>query len=340
MMRFSVIGILVCVAAAPLAAADYTDSLWNTSGAREYYDCGDWSGVHNPKDLSVGSGHYWWSKHRKNGVYVFDPTNWGYPPDAYLERAGFSNIEWTCVHIFGFDKTLNYDGKVYTDNPKAINYKTSYLRVTRYSTLYWHIYRTESSMSHRDTGHSMTIKNTLTFYAKHTTATGKKKKKDKTYYPEDTLGYAMFPVPDTDITVQLINHSTYMILKVPTPAHVTGIRIHLESRNTTAEYEKQLYCLQLNKRNKFVTCDLVEYKYHNFIGMSPAGHEEFILRYEPDYMIDVTLYTPFEQIAANVTVQESEVAPVDPYNLILDPFFNVLYILLPVFLTIWLVRLL
>lgn len=335
---YVVLGILVCLAAATGAAADYTDDLWNDSEPREYYDCGDWSGVHNAKDTDLGGHCYWYSKHRRNGRYIFNPTNWGYPSDACLKQAGFSDIEWTCVYIRGFDKELNFDRKVYTDNPKNINYKTSYLYSIHWITRYWHIYRTESDKAYRDTGHSMTIRNAITFYAKHTDDDGDEHYKDKTYYPEDTAGYTLFERPDWNVSVDLVNHSTYMLLTVPTPEHITGLKMVLESENTTAEYEKHFYCLKLNKSRKFMTCDLVGYNYHNFTGISPFGHEVYLVPYEPDYRINITLYTPFEQIEANVSVVETDVDPVNT-SIVLDPLFGVLCLLMPILLTLWMVRL-
>ena len=94
-----------------------------------------------------------------------------------------------------------------------------------------------------------------------------------------------------------------MILNVPTPDNITGIKITATSENVTAIYEKHTHCLKLNMSKKFTTCDLVEYQYHNFTEISPFGLDSYLLQYEPDYDINVTLYTPFELIDAVVTAK-------------------------------------
>ena len=325
------VAILVCFAVVQVATAGYTDELWNESEDRVYYDCGDWSGVSNAKDTSFGGNYYFYSKHRKNGRYMFNPTNWRYPSDANLKSVGFGDVAWTCVHIKGFDKTLNFDGKVYTDNPTKVNFKTSYLRYKGWSTIYWNIKKIEHSIFKTVADGAVTVKNKITFYAEH-----EDKEKRRSYTPSDTAHYKKWASPNSTVTCLLVNHSNYMTLKVPTPTNLTGIRIVAESENGTAIYEKHTHCLELNTSKSFVTCDLVEYKYHNFTGIVPFGSDTYLLASEPDYNFAVTLFTPFETIDGDLSIHET-VIPSEKTCVKMDTVWDVLYLMVPISLTWWLI---
>ena len=330
------VAILMCLAVVQVATAGYTDELWNESEDRVYYDCGDWSGVSNAKDISFGSHYYFYSKHRKNGRYMFTPTNWGYPSDAKLKSVGFSDIAWTCVHIRGFDKTLNFDGEVYTDDPAKINYKTSYLRYKGWSTRYWTIYHMDHSISKTVADGGVTVKNKITFYGKHSRSGKSDKKKVVHSTPADTAKYKKWASPNSTVTCLLINHSNYMTLKVPTPTNLTGIRIVAESENRTAIYEKHTHCLKLNTSKSFVTCDLVEYEYHHFEGIVPFGSDMYLLASEPDYNFTVTLFTPFETVDGDISIYKTAVPP-EKTRVKMDTVWDVLYLLVPISLTWWLI---
>jgi hypothetical protein len=129
-----------------------------------------------------------------------------------------------------------------------------------------------------------------------------------------------------------------MILNVPTPNNITGIKIAATSENTTAIYEKHTHCLKLNMSKKFTTCDLVGYEYHNFTEIVPFGLDSYLLQYEPDYNINVTLYTPFESIDAVVTLNETDVEPINT-DLKYDTVWDLLYLAVPISLILWLVGL-
>ena len=328
---------MMCLAVVYGASAGYTDSLWNESEDRVYYDCGDWSGVDNHKSTSFGSHYYTYSKHGRNWKYMSIPENWGYPYDARLKSTGFSNVAWTCVYIRGLDKTLNFYNDVYTDDPSKINYKTSYLVYYGWSTIYWNIYDMDYEITTSDTGNQVTVKNTITFYAKH----AKEGKDDKIAIvctPSDSVQYKTFRQPNRTVLAELVNHSNYIILNVPTPEEITGIKITATSENTTAIYEKHTHCLKLNTSKSFITCDLVDCKYHNFVEITPFGHDSYLLQYEPDYKINVTLYTPFESIDAVVILNETDTEPIDT-DLKYDTVWDLIYIAVPISLIIGLTRL-
>ena len=336
-MNKLVIACMMCLAVVYGASAGYTDSLWDESGDRVYYDCGDWSGVDNHKSTSFGSNYYYYSKHRKNGRYMFTPTNWGYPSDASLKGVGFGCVAWTCMHINGFDKELNFNGDVYTDDPSKINYKTSYLAYHGWTTIYWSIYKIDNTITTSNNGKSVTVKNKVVFYGVHKKK-GKDKKRNKISTPRDTISYNEWNTPARCVDVELINHSNYMILHVPTPEDITGIKITAASENTTAIYEKHTRCLKLNTSKSFVTCDLVDCKHHYFTEITPFGHDSYLLKYEPDYGVNVTLYTPFKSIDAMVILNETDAEPI-PTDLKYDTVWDVLYIAVPISMIIGLTRL-
>jgi hypothetical protein len=87
-----------------------------------------------------------------------------------------------------------------------------------------------------------------------------------------------------------------------------------------------------------MTCDLVECKYHNFTEVIPFGPNLYLLQYEPDYDINVTLYTPFDTIDAVVTVNETDAEPINT-DLKYDSVWDLLYIAVPISLIIGLTRL-
>lgn len=337
-MNKFVIACMMCLAVVSVTSAGYTDPLWNESEDRVYFDCGNWSGVDNHKDTSFGGHYYFYSKHRKNGRYMFTPTNWGYPSDAKLKSVGFGDVAWTCMYINGFDKELNVNGEVYTDDPTKINYKTSYLRYKGWSTVYWNIYKIDHGVTMSSTENLVTAKNKITFYGKHERTGKSDKKRQVVSNPSDSIQYRAWEKPNSIISAELINHSNYMILNVPTPANITGIKIAATSKNVTAIYEKHTHCLKLNISKPFITCDLVEYKYHNFTEIIPFGPDSYLLQYEPDYGINVTLYTPFETIDAVVIVNETDVEPINT-DLKCESIWDLLYIAVPISLIIGLVRL-
>lgn len=342
-MNKFVIACMMCLAVVSVTSAGYTDPLWNESEDRVYFDCGDWSGVDNHKDTSFGSHFYWFHKKNKNWKRMFTPSRWGYPSDARLfpvqsDGARSEDIAWACVHIHGFDKTLNVNGKVYTDDQFKINYKTGYLEFIGFSTQHWLTYLVENKIKITNADGIAEVKNIIVFYSKNKKE-GKDEKKTITCSPRDTIQYELCEKVNSTISVELINHSNYMILNVPTSENITGIKITASSENITAIYEKHTHCLKLNTSKSFTTCDLAEYKYHNFTGIVPFGSNSYLLQYEPDYTINVTLYTPFTQINAVVVVNETDAEPINT-DLKCVTVWDVLYILVPISLIIWLMGLL
>ena len=320
------------------ATAGYTDDLWDESEDRIYYDCGDWSGIHNAKNTDLGSHWYWYRKHHNNGRYMSDPTNWGYPTGTYLKQVGSEDVAWATLWIKGFDHELHFNDTIYTDNPANINYKTSYLQYSGWWTQYFRTYKAENTITSYSRWGAYRVANHITFFSSYTDDDGNEEKREKKVTVRDALKYSEWPVPNHNVVGELVDHGYHMLLKLPMPSDATGVRIVATSRNTTAVYERHDYCLALNQTDGgFNIHDLIEYKYHSFEGLSPYGSDVYLLHPEPDYNITMTLYTPFEQIKANLTLHEYVVIREKP-RIVLKPLFQLMYFLVPILLTIMLYR--
>lgn len=332
--------VLLCLMGAVLpASAGYTDDLLNESAPRIYYDCGDWSGVHNAKDTAFGGNFYWYRKRCNNGRYMRDLTNWGYPSCARSSRVFSEDVAWAAIHIMGFDKELHHDGVVYTDNPKNMNYMTSYLRYRGWWTLYFRTYNVESVVHSIEMPNQVKIINTATFYSRYKDKDGDMHYRDTTSEPYSIKRCTKWPSPSIDIVGSLTDYKNYVILYLPTPCHATGVKITTTSNNSTAEYERHAYCLELNKTAEgFNICNLIAYDYHNFTGIVPYGVDSYLLPPEPDYNVTMTLYTPFEVKNANVTLLSGRASRGEPTQLKTEPLWRLLYLLIPISLSWYLVR--
>lgn len=316
-----------------VVGAGYTDDLWNESEDREYYDCADWSGVHNHKDTSLGTPYYFFSKHRSNWRSMFNKGNYGYPNDAKLKSVGFSDIAWAAVHINGFDKTLNVEGNFYTDDPTKINYKTSYLQYKGWSTRHWMIYDVKDVLVLSDNGDRVTVTNRITFYGKHA-KDGKDDYKKVTSTPSDSINYEKWSIPDLEINATIIEHNGYSIINIPTPSDVVGIKITANG----GTYEKYSHCLKLNSTSRYQYYDLVECDYRTFSGIFPYGSDKYLIDDVADLDLSVTLFTPFK--AHNATIQTTVIERTidEKVHLKNHPIFVLAMFLLPVVLSIWLYR--
>lgn len=335
MLKLIVTYFFVCVAFTTSVGAGYTDELWNESEDREYYDCGDWSGIENNQNTNLHSHYYFYSKHRSNWKSMFTQKTWGYPDDANLKTVGFSNVAWSCVHIRGFDKTLNVAGTIYTDNQCKINYKTSYLSYRGWTTQYWSIYDVESIIAISDTGDRVTVTNRITFYGKHAKK-GEDNYKDVISTPSDSIDYAIWGIPNLEINATITEHRGYSILDIPTPPDVVGIRI--TAKNRTAVYEKYSHCLKPNStKSGYQYYDLIECDVRTFSGIFPYGTDRYLIDGEPSN-ISVTLFTPFEGHNATLTITTIECTTDEPTHFKNHSMYVLAMFLLPVVLTIWLYR--
>ena len=338
-MNKFIIACMMCLACASMASAGYTDSLWNESEERIYYDCGDWSGVHNHKNTVFHFQDYGLVTWRSNRQYMHNPLNWGYPEGmSFNSVQGLRRFVWTGMAIRGFDKTLNVDGATFIDDPEKINYKTTCLRVWGDITIRWNTYKITHHVTKSDDGKRIILSNKVVFYAKKTNGIGEEERMEVTSISSDRIQYTRWDSVNSAIEGDLVNHSNYMILNIPTPENITGIKIIAESENTTAIYEKHTHCLKLNTSQPFTTCDLADCKYHNFTEMIPFGPDTYLLQHEPDYDINVTLYTPFNIIDGVVIVNVTDAVPINT-DLRYDTVWDLLYIAVPIFLIIGLTRL-
>jgi len=302
----AMIWLLVLLAAVGDAAAGYTDYAWNESDNRSYYDCGDWSGANNSKDLSL-------NKYSGSG---------GLPAEVDFVSAKSpgdkaDDIGWIFLHVQGFDKHLWHNGTIYTDDPRNINYIRGYQDTGTLSKYSWNsvlvwsedlgIYR------YGEYTKEMSIWIKYKKIVKHVSSTGHVSY--STHYTTcrdrlfETLYYVLWGTVNPVMTIGLANHSTHIVLTVPTPDNITGIKIVMTSDNTTATYEKHVACLQLNKSRDFITCDLIEYDFCNYSNIAPCGSDTYLLEYGSNYTANITLYTPFEKHYANITMIETSVVP-------------------------------
>ena len=338
-MNKFVIACVMCLAVASMASAGYTDSLWNGTEERIYYDCGDWSGVHNHKNTAFHFQDYGLVSWRHNGRYMENPLNWGYPEGTGFQYVcGLRSFVWTGMAIRGFDKTLNVGDRTYIDDPTKINYKTSCLRVHGDITIRWNTYKITHHVTKSDDGKRIILSNKVVFYAKKTNGLGEEERMEVTTIPSSRIEYTQWNPVNSTVVARLVNYSNYMILSVQTPENITGIKIIAESENATAVYEKHTCCLKLNMSESFMTCDLVDCKYHNFTEMIPFGPDTYLLQYEQDYDINVTLYTPFNTIDGVVTLNKTDAEPINT-DLKYDSVWDLLYIAVPISLIIGLTRL-
>ena len=336
MFRHLVVSFIICLALIPSGtSAGYTDELWNESEARVYFDCGDWSGVDNHKHTALSSHYYFYSKHRRNWPYMTTPKNWGYPSDAKLRAVGFSDIAWSAVHIHGFDKTLDVDGVVYTDDPEKINYKTSYLQYKGWTTRHWDIYDITYAVTKSSDGGRVTVANWITFHGKHAKE-GKDDYRKVISTPSDHIDYTRWDAPDLKINVTITKHRGYNVLEVPTPNDITGIRI--TSADGTTAYEKHSHCLRLNSTGAgFQYYDLVDYDYCSFSGIFPYGANEYLIDGGQQNLL-VELFTPFGSYPAELfttTIDESDYEKLHLKN---HPLYALAMFLVPILLSIWLYR--
>ncbi len=341
------IACMMYLAVVSMASAGYTDSLWNESEERIYYDCGDWSGVDNHKDLRLEGYGWGFDDDGNNRGRAYQPHRYGLPSDIRFVDAKnphgggvIDNIWWIFIYVRGFDKTLNYGGEVYTDDPTKINYIRGYLKVCgRKTPPAWNSVKIWSTVENMISDYEYTQKTTISIKYKAVDCdmdgcVNIYKTCSNTL--SEKIEYEQWGDINQSVSIGLMNHSNYVILNVPTPDNITGIKISIESENVSAIYEKHTHCLKLNTSKPFMTYDLVECEYHNFTEIIPFGPDSYLLQYEPDYDINVTLYTPFETIDAIVTLNETNAEPINT-DLKWDSIWDLLYIAVPISLILWLV---
>jgi hypothetical protein len=121
--------------------------------------------------------------------------------------------------------------------------------------------------------------------------------------------------PDTTINATLTNTSRgYYILDVPIPRGVLGYRIDARSDSHDSFYEHNACMMQRNVTSSGKEFfEVVEAPNTDNHGMCVCGDNKFILSEDTNYKINVTVYTPFEQIKMNVSMtdEEREVETVD-----------------------------
>jgi hypothetical protein len=121
--------------------------------------------------------------------------------------------------------------------------------------------------------------------------------------------------PNGSLRAKLTNSSMgYYILGVNMPETIFGYRIDAVSDSNEAFYEHNAYMMQRNvteSGKEFF--EVVRSPHTDSQGMSAYGVNKFIVPYDTNYKINVTVYTPFEQIKMNVSMiyEEREVARVD-----------------------------
>ena len=331
--------VIVCMmylAVVSMASAGYTDPLWNTSEDRVYYDCGDWSGVDNNPNTDIHKHYYSFKKSvKRNRAYMRNPEHFGIPKDSCLSGGlPQDDITWQPIYINGLTNTLNYNNAIYTNDSRSIDYTNDYLEYRTHNSGLEQIKNLVGKPSSEVVISDTNLKVTTDFewydynddeYGTHTKIISKK-----------LPSHIIWAIPDCNVNTTLVNHSNYMVLNVPTPENIIGIKIIAKSKNITAIYEKHTHCLKLNTSKPFMTYDLIECKHHNFTEIIPFGPDSYLLQYEPDYDINVTLYTPFETIDAIVTLNETNAEPINT-DLKWDSIWDLLYIAVPISLILWLV---
>ena len=98
-----------------------------------------------------------------------DQNKFGLPPDVRFIGASephtgglIDNIGWVFLYIKGFDKTLNYEGRVYTDGPTKINYIHGYLKINGFKIPPdWTAFRVWSNVGNNIDETSYTQKTTI-----------------------------------------------------------------------------------------------------------------------------------------------------------------------------------
>jgi hypothetical protein len=139
-------------------------------------------------------------------------------------------------------------------------------------------------------------------------------------YKERIIPFGMGDVrvwetPNDSIQAKLTNSSMgYYILGVDMPETILGYRIDAVSDNNEAFYEHNAYMMQRNvteSGKEFF--EVVRSPNTDSQGMSVCGANKFIVPYDTNYKINVTVFTPFEQIKMNVSMiyEERDVATVD-----------------------------
>jgi len=322
-----------------VVSAGYTDDLWNHSEDRLYYDCADWSGVHNEKNTALGSHFYWYSKHRRNVECMYDPTNWGYPEGTQLKSVGAEGVAWAAMHIKGFDREIHSEGRTYTDDPSKVNYKTSYLSYSGWWTMYYSVYEVLSDVSKTSIDGVYTVTNRITFKSVYKDDDGDEHYRTTVCSPKDTREYTKWSAINTSVAGNYHNYWTHVVLTLPTPDGATGVKITVSSMNGTSVYERHSHCLKVHQTSEgFNYYDLVEYDYRDFRGIFPCGIDQYVIEYDPEFNVSMIVYSPFEAKEANISMTFSEEPlPEDP-SINVHSLIQLAMFLVPMSLTIVLLR--
>lgn len=277
-------------------------------------EAGDWDSIEITDGCEQVTRHtYNWrdsKSSRSNRARMTDPTRFGMPEGTPLHSFPVWGVKWIAVYDVRYAYTVVADGCTYTNDSSAMSYRACWLRTPCRSISDMNRYvddvkveTCEDGVLFRVWGH-----NTDNDGDKHPTYN------EKTI-PAGNGDVREWVTPNGSIQAKPSNSSMgYYILGMDLPENLLGYRIDAVSDNHEVFYEHNAYMMQRNvteSGKEFF--EVVRSPHTDSQGMSVCGANKFIVPYDTNYKINVTVFTPFEQIKMNVSMiyEEREVATVD-----------------------------
>jgi len=305
-MRATVLLLLGILLASP-AAAEFCEGNY-------VVEAGDWSTVEiiDGCDNVRGCTYNWRDSKttRGNRARMDDPTWFSMPEGTELHSLPIWGVRWIAVYNVSYAYTVIADGNTYTNNTSAMSYRACWLKTPC---------RSFSDMNkYVDKVEVETVETGVTFKVwSHTTDSDGDKHRS---YHEKTIpagieGVQEWKTTNMSIRAKLTNSSMgCYILDVNMPSNISGYRVDAVSDTHEAFYEHHAYMMQRNitgSGKEFF--EVVRSPHTDSSGMSACVANKFIVPEDTNYKINVTVYTPFEQIKMNVSMiyEEREIVTVD-----------------------------
>ena len=277
-------------------------------------EAGDWSTIEITDGCDTVTGHtYNWrdsKSSRSNRARMADPTRFGMPEGTPLHSFPVWGVSWIAVCDVRYAYTVVADGITFTNNTSAMSYRACWLSTPCRSFSDMNKYVDDVKVETCEDGVLFRV------WGHNTDSDGDK---HPTYHektiPAGNGDVREWETPNCSIRAKLTNSSMmYYILDVDMPRNIFGYRIDAVSDNHEVFYEHNAYMMQRNvteSGKEFF--EVVRSPNTDSQEMSVCGANKFIVPYDTNYKINVTVYTPFEQIKMNVSMiyEEREVAVVD-----------------------------
>lgn len=296
--------LLVSPVAADFCEGNYVVEAGNWSNV-EIQDGGTVTGhTYNWKDDKSGD----WNRGRMNNPTRYDMPSGTvlHPPPVMKYKKGGTATEyvsWIAVYDVQYTYTVVHNGHTYTNNTSSMSYRAAWLEKPCRHISDMNRYVDEVTVEPAIDGVRFCV-------WQHWTDSDRDKHHSygETTIPAGIEDVRAWETPNTSIHAKLTNSSMgYFILDVPVRGAVLGYRVDAVGDSHTAFYEHNGFMMQ---RNVTATgkefFDVVRAPNTDSSGMSAFGASKFILPEDTNYKINVTAYTPFEQIRMNVSMTQEE----------------------------------